>query len=125
MSPEGLSFVSSNDAGKPLILAACEVSGTLPVYELSFNDANNDTDNGNTDNNNTGNDSQIKEPVLHKHSPVVSKKKAATYFAAGYTGDTYCKDCGVLISKGKSIARKKLKKPIIKVKAKKKKLIRK
>ena len=122
VSPEGLSFVSSNDAGKPLILAACEVSGTLPVYELSFNDTNNNTDNGNTDNNNTGNDSQVKEPVSHKHSPTVSKKKSATYFVAGYTGDIYCKDCGVLISKGKSIAKKKLKKPVIKVKAKKKML---
>ena len=36
MSPEGLCFVSAaaSRTGRPLLLAACEVSGTLAVYEL-------------------------------------------------------------------------------------------
>lgn len=33
VSPEGLCFVE-NQSGNPLLLTACEVSGTLPVYEL-------------------------------------------------------------------------------------------
>lgn len=33
VSPEGLCFVESQ-SGNPLLLTACEVSGTLPVYEL-------------------------------------------------------------------------------------------
>ena len=38
VSPEGLCFVSESDSktGKALLLAACEVSGTLAVYELSY-----------------------------------------------------------------------------------------
>ncbi len=36
-SPEGLCFVESNKAGYPMILSACEVSGTLAVYELKSN----------------------------------------------------------------------------------------
>ena len=37
VSPEGLCFVSGQDSktGKALLLAACEVSGTLAVYELT------------------------------------------------------------------------------------------
>ena len=37
VSPEGLCFVSARDSktGKPLLLTACEVSGTLAVYELT------------------------------------------------------------------------------------------
>ena len=37
VSPEGLCFVSADKSktGTPLLLAACEVSGTLAVYELS------------------------------------------------------------------------------------------
>ena len=36
VSPEGLCFVSSNDSGsgKPVLLAACEVSGTLAAYTM-------------------------------------------------------------------------------------------
>lgn len=40
----------------------------------------------------------------HQHTEL-KNAKAATKTAAGYTGDTYCKDCGKLISKGKSIAK--------------------
>ena len=37
VAPEGLAFVSDSvsPTGKPLLLAACEVSGTLAVYELT------------------------------------------------------------------------------------------
>ena len=37
VSPEGLCFIpaAESSAGKPLLLAACEVSGTLAVYELT------------------------------------------------------------------------------------------
>ena len=37
VSPEGLCFISAaaSRTGKPLLLAACEVSGTLAVYELT------------------------------------------------------------------------------------------
>lgn len=36
VSPEGLCFISSNDAptGKPMLLAACEVSGTVAAYTM-------------------------------------------------------------------------------------------
>lgn len=108
VSPEGLCFVSSNEAGKALIIAACEVSGTLPVYELS---SKNSTD-----------DKEEEKPTAHKHTPTVTKAVASTYFTTGYTGDTYCKECGILISKGRSIPKKKLKKPVIKVKSGKKKV---
>lgn len=39
----------------------------------------------------------------HKNT-VIKNKKAPTVNAKGYTGDTYCKDCGTKISKGKAIA---------------------
>ena len=35
VSPEGLCFVPAKDGKKAMLLAACEVSGTLAVYELS------------------------------------------------------------------------------------------
>ena len=37
VSPEGLCFIpaAQSKTGKPLLLAACEVSGTLAVYELT------------------------------------------------------------------------------------------
>ncbi|MDD6071532.1 MAG: choice-of-anchor I family protein [Clostridiales bacterium] len=34
VSPEGLCFVENSKSGNPMLLAACEVSGTMPVYEL-------------------------------------------------------------------------------------------
>ena len=39
----------------------------------------------------------------HKNTELRNVKEA-TCTAEGYTGDTYCKDCGELVSKGKSIA---------------------
>ena len=51
-----------------------------------------------------------------QHSQTVIKnKKAATYKAAGYSGDTYCAVCGKLIAKGHTIAKLKAKKQQIKV----------
>ena len=46
---------------------------------------------------------------------IVKNKKAATYKASGYTGDTYCAICGKLIAKGKTIAKLKAKTQTIKV----------
>ena len=40
----------------------------------------------------------------HKQKEV-RNKKAATCMQSGYTGDTYCKDCGKKLSSGKTIAR--------------------
>lgn len=44
----------------------------------------------------------------HVGGTIVKNKKAATYFAKGYTGDVVCKSCNTVIKKGKSIAVKKL-----------------
>ena len=60
VSPEGLCFISENDSktGAPMLLSACEVSGTLAVYDLGYDKTNIDkpsTDNPNTDNPNTDN----------------------------------------------------------------------
>lgn len=44
------------------------------------------------------------------------RKKAATYFATGYTGDRVCKKDGTVVSKGKTIAKLKLKVPKLNVK---------
>ena len=40
VAPEGLAFVdgSASPTGNPLLLAACEVSGTVAVYELNTAD---------------------------------------------------------------------------------------
>ena len=55
-----------------------------------------------------------------KHtSTYIKGKNAATYFATGYTGDKVCSVCGKVISKGRSIAKKKLAKPTVKVGKKK------
>lgn len=50
VSPEGLCFVSAKESksGKALLLTACEVSGTLAVYECNYN--------------------QIDTPPVHNHS---------------------------------------------------------
>ena len=41
VAPEGLAFLSASDSptGSPLLLAACEVSGTVAVYDLTARDA--------------------------------------------------------------------------------------
>lgn len=41
----------------------------------------------------------------HTGETEVRDKKDATYQEAGYTGDTYCKECGTLITEGKTIAK--------------------
>ncbi len=41
--------------------------------------------------------------VCEHKSTEIRGKKDATESAEGYTGDTYCKDCGKLLSKGKAI----------------------
>lgn len=44
--------------------------------------------------------------VICKHTnTVVKNAKDATYEAAGYTGDTYCKDCGEKLKSGTTIAK--------------------
>lgn len=52
----------------------------------------------------------------HAGNTVIKNKKAATYKAAGYTGDKYCADCGKKILSGKSIAKLKAKTQKITVK---------
>ena len=42
----------------------------------------------------------------HQHTEV-RNAAAATKTAEGYTGDTYCKDCGKMIAKGKTVAKLK------------------
>lgn len=44
-----------------------------------------------------------KNPSNHTGNTEVINKKEATSTANGYTGDTYCKDCGVKISSGTTI----------------------
>lgn len=52
-------------------------------------------------------------------STYVKGQKAATYFAAGYTGDKVCTICGKVVSNGTSIAKKKLGAPTVKAGKKK------
>ena len=54
------------------------------------------------------------------HKTVTKNAKKATYFAKGYTGDKVCSICGKTITKGKAIAKLKLKTPKITVTAGKK-----
>ena len=53
------------------------------------------------------------------HKTSIANKKAATYFAKGYSGDTVCTTCGKVITKGKEIKQKVLGKPSIKATTKK------
>ena len=55
------------------------------------------------------------------HTKIVSKK-AATYFAKGYTGDKKCTVCGKVVSKGKALDKLKLATPKVKITAGKQKL---
>lgn len=52
------------------------------------------------------------------HKLTTINKKAATYFEKGYTGDKYCTRCKKTITKGKAVAKKVLKKPVITAKVK-------
>lgn len=67
-----------------------------------------DTDN-NTQNTATASKTSGTVPLVHKNTEVRNKKSATTT-SEGYTGDTYCKDCGTKISSGKTIAMLKLSK---------------
>lgn len=55
----------------------------------------------------------IENVCKHTAKKTVGAKKA-TYFAKGYTGNKVCASCGVVIQKGKSIAKLKLAKPKMK-----------
>lgn len=76
VSPEGLCFVPASESktGNALLLTACEVSGTLAVYECTCN-----------------------------HSGKLVNVKEATCTANGYTGDEVCTVCGAVIQEGKVI----------------------
>lgn len=71
--------------------------------------------------NNPTNPSQSTCDEIEHHTKIVGKK-AATYFATGYTGDKVCTVCGKVISKGKVIAKLKLATPKVKITAGKQKL---
>ena len=49
-------------------------------------------------------DENIAKTTKHLHTEI-RNKKAATCGETGYTGDTYCTDCGTKISSGKTIAK--------------------
>ena len=40
------------------------------------------------------------------HVPEIRNKKAPTWLEDGYSGDIYCKVCGQLIKKGKTLPKK-------------------
>lgn len=40
------------------------------------------------------------------HVPEIRNKKAPTWLEDGYSGDVYCKICGRLIKKGKTLPKK-------------------
>ena len=58
----------------------------------------------------------------HGHHTELVSNHAATYFAAGYTGDKKCTVCGKVVSKGKVIATLKLAAPKVNITAGKQKL---
>lgn len=56
------------------------------------------------------------------HTTKIVGAKKPTYFAKGHTGKTVCKTCSATVSKGKAIAKLKLKTPTVKVTGGKKKI---
>lgn len=58
----------------------------------------------------------------HGHHTELVSNHAATYFAAGYSGDDTCTECGIVVTKGKAIAKLKLATPKVKITAGKQKL---
>ncbi|MBQ4156471.1 MAG: hypothetical protein IJD90_06670, partial [Clostridia bacterium] len=48
------------------------------------------------------------------HTTIIKNKKQVTYFAKGYSGDSVCSKCNVVVKKGKSIAKLTLKIPTFK-----------
>ena len=83
VSPEGLCFVSAADSktGSPMLLAACEVSGTLAAYELT--PVKNSTSGGYASGTATG--GQTSQTVPSQNEPALAFKdvqKDAYYFDA-------------------------------------------
>lgn len=66
----------------------------------------------------------VKQKVVKAkgHSTKIAGEKKATYFAKGNKGNKVCKNCGKIISKGKSIPKLKLKTPKLSVSCKKKQI---
>ena len=54
------------------------------------------------------------------HKTVTKNSKKSNYFSYGYTGDKVCSKCGKVFSKGKNVAKLKLKTPVIRLSSKKK-----
>lgn len=50
----------------------------------------------------TSEPAQVSAACQHKNTEIKGRKDA-TQSAEGYTGDTYCKDCGELLSRGKTV----------------------
>lgn len=63
---------------------------------------------------------EIKTIPATGHTPEIIGKKSATYFEKGYSGDKVCKDCDVVITKGKATPKLKLKTPKATIKGGKK-----
>ena len=100
--------------GKPLTTdIAVTVDGKPLVYGLDFETEYTDNQNAGTakvtitgKGNYTGSiESTFTITKDHKNT-VLKGKKAATCTTPGYTGDTYCKDCGKKLKTGKSVAKK-------------------
>ncbi len=81
VSPEGLCFVDNGTAKNPMIIAACEVSGTLAVYELKAKGqyAEEEKDPSKVDEDKPGNSTIEKPEVTVKVGSIVedTKTKAA------------------------------------------------
>lgn len=60
-----------------------------------------------------------KKTCSHAETEILNRKQA-TYEKAGYTGDTYCTDCGKLIAKGKAIPKLDKEQQVISAKSYKK-----
>ena len=83
VSPEGLCFVSAADSktGSPMLLAACEVSGTLAAYELT--PAQNSTSGGSASGTTTGGQTSQTTPTQNETSFAFKDvQKGAYYFDA-------------------------------------------
>lgn len=104
VSPEGLSFVPAADSktGKPLLLAACEVSGTLAAYECTYNAEIEPPAHNHVYNDEWQYDLQghwrecscgsMADKAAHEMELLSAKEATAT--EAGYTGDSVCRICG-------------------------------
>lgn len=82
VSPEGLCFVSASDnrSGKALLLAACEVSGTLAVYECEYKE-----------NDFPPADAGV---IVHRHNLTMVPAKHPTESEAGHMAYYVCSSCG-------------------------------